>query len=138
MALRWSVDVKAGETLRSSCVLNGRRGVVTHVSLVGQPPSAIGGRIVVEAYVKTVDGNLALASLSSERPRAELPRPVLVMGDDSFCSSVKRRGGDAAGYESAVAVRFEGRFNNSVLPPPPSEDWSSEDDEDDDDDSEAG
>ncbi|XBJ22901.1 hypothetical protein VPH35_001203 [Triticum aestivum] len=140
MDLRWSVEVKGGETLRSAPVLNGRRGVVTHVSLVHPPPSAAGGgqRVeVVEAYVKTVDGTLELASLSSERPRAELPRPVLVMGLDLFCSRVRRQGGDPTG-DVAVAVRFEGLFNDGYVLPPPLEDeedhmlWSSEDDDDDD------
>ncbi|KAF6993862.1 hypothetical protein CFC21_010688 [Triticum aestivum] len=143
MDLRWSVEVKGGETLRSAPVLNGRRGVVTYVSLVHTPPSAVGGqRVVVEAYVKTIDGTLELASLSSERPHAELPRPVLVMGLDLFCSRVRRQGGDPADGDVAVAVRFEGRcFNDGyVLPPPsplPLEDeedhmlWSSEDDDDD-------
>ncbi|XP_037474081.1 uncharacterized protein LOC119350270 [Triticum dicoccoides] len=140
MDLRWSAEVKGSETLSSGRVLNGRRGVVTHVSLVHPPPSAVSGqRVVVEAYVKTVDGTPALASLSSESLRAELPLPVLVMGLDLFCSRVRRQGGDPAGDE-AVAVRFEGRFNDGyVLPPPsppPLEDeedhplWSSENDDD--------
>ncbi|XBI12474.1 uncharacterized protein [Aegilops tauschii subsp. strangulata] len=130
--LCWSVDVKGGEALRSR-VLDGRRGAVTSVSLVG-PPS--GRSVAVEAYVKTASGTLALASLSSERPRAELPRPVLVMESDFFCSRVRLHGGDPAG-DVAVAVRFEGRFNDHVLPPPPlcegleDEDGDDEDDEDD-------
>ncbi|KAE8786817.1 hypothetical protein D1007_39272 [Hordeum vulgare] len=132
--LCWSVDVKGGEAVRSR-VLDGRRGVVTGVSLVG-PLS--GRSVVVEAYVKTASGNLALASLSSERPRVELLRAVLVMESDSFCCRVRRHGdgGDPAG-EEAVAVRFEGRFNvnGDVLPPPPlSEGLEDEDEEDGDDD----
>ncbi|KAI5022089.1 hypothetical protein ZWY2020_058819 [Hordeum vulgare] len=139
MDLRWSVEVKGGDALSSGRVLNGRRGVVTHVSLVHPPPtSAVGAQrvVFVEAYVKTVDGTLALASLSTDRPRAELPRPVLVMGLDLFCSRVRRQGGDLAGDE-AVAVRFEGRFNDGYVLPAPLEDeedrmmWSSEDDDDD-------
>ncbi|XP_037462453.1 uncharacterized protein LOC119333791 [Triticum dicoccoides] len=127
--LCWSVDVKGGEAVRS-CVLDGRRGAVTSVSLVG-PPS--GRSVVVEAYVKTASGTLALASLSSEGPRVELPRSVLVMESDFFCSRVRRHGdgGDPAGDE-AVAVRFEGRFNDHVLPPPPlCEGLENEDDDDD-------
>ncbi|KAM3213633.1 hypothetical protein ACQJBY_066194 [Aegilops geniculata] len=133
--LCWSVDVKGGETLRSR-VLDGRRGAVTSVSLVGGPSVR---SVVVEAYVKTASGTLAVASLSSESPRVELPRPVLVMESDFFCSRVRRHGdgGDPAGDE-AVAVRFEGRFNDPVLPPPPlcqgleDEDDDDEDDEGDD------
>ncbi|KAI4970529.1 hypothetical protein ZWY2020_001443 [Hordeum vulgare] len=89
--LCWSVDVKGGEAVRSR-VLDGRRGVVTGVSLVG-PLS--GRSVVVEAYVKTASGNLALASLSSERPRVELLRAVLVMESDSFCCRVRRHGDGA-------------------------------------------
>ena len=125
--LCWSVDVKGGEAVRS-CVLDGRRGAVTGVSLVG-PPSD--GSVVVEAYVKNASGDHAftLAWLSSERPRAELPCPVLVMDSDFFCSRVMRRGGGPDGGE-AVAVRIDGHSNDH----PPLSLWEELEDEDDDDD----
>ncbi|XP_020200441.1 uncharacterized protein [Aegilops tauschii subsp. strangulata] len=124
----WSVDVKSGETVWSRRLLEGRRGAVTGVSLVG-PPSD--GSVVVEAYVKNASGDHAftLAWLSTERPRAELPCPVMVMDSDFFCSRVMRRGGDPAGGE-AVAVRIDGHFNDHPTL------WEQFDDEDDDDEDE--
>ncbi|XP_048551902.1 uncharacterized protein LOC125531607 [Triticum urartu] len=121
----WSVDVKSGETVWSGRVLESRRGAVTGVSLVG-PPSD--GSVVVEAYVKNASGDHAftLAWLSSERPRAELPCPVLVMDSDFFCSRVMRRGGGPAGDE-AVAVRIDGHCNDH----PPLSLWEELEDEDD-------
>ncbi|XBI02862.1 hypothetical protein VPH35_131358 [Triticum aestivum] len=124
----WSVDVKSGETVWSGRVLEGRRGAVIGVSLVGPPSDR---SVVVEAYVKNANGDHAftLAWLSSERPCAELPCPVLVMDSDFFCSRVMRRGGGPAVGE-AVAVRIDGHFNDH----PPLSLWEELEDEDDDND----